>query len=185
MSTPTIGGVIKQSAGWGIAMSVLMIVAGILAIAVPPAAGIAVAIIVAWVLTLSGAFHFVFAWYMRTTGGFVWELALGLIYLALGLYLLIRPVTALVSLTLLLVLYLFAKGILELILAIRLRPLPGIKWFFLDGTLTLILGVLITVGWPESSEWAIGLLIGISILLAGISRLSLSIAVRRATDVLP
>ncbi|MGP8253671.1 MAG: HdeD family acid-resistance protein [Terracidiphilus sp.] len=180
MGTPGIGGIIKESAGWGIALSVLMIVAGLLAIAVPPAAGIAVAIIVAWVLAFSGAFHFVFAWYMRSTSGFVWELALGLIYLALGLYMLIRPVTALVSLTLLLVLYLFAKGLLELILAIRLRPMPGTKWFFLDGTLTLIMGLLITIGWPSSSEWAIGLLIGISILLAGISRLSLAMAVRRA-----
>jgi len=185
MSTPTIGGVIKESAGWGIALSVLMMVAGILAIAVPPAAGIAVAIVVAWVLALSGVFHFVFAWYMRSTSGFVWELVLGLLYLALGFYMLIRPVTALVSLTLLLVLYLFTKGILELILAIRLRPLPGTKSFFLDGTLTLILGLLITIGWPASSEWAVGLLIGISILLAGVSRLSLSIAARRATDMLP
>jgi len=68
-----------------------MIVAGVLAIVVPPAAGIAVAPLVAWLLIFSGAVHLAFAWYTRTTGGFVWELLLGILYILGGTYLLFHP----------------------------------------------------------------------------------------------
>jgi len=39
--------------------------------------------------------------------------------------------------------------------------------------------------WPWSSEWAIGTLIGISMLFAGISRLSLALAARKVVAALP
>ena len=44
----------KQSVGWSIGLSILMILAGVLAIVVPPAAGIAVTIFVGWLLIFSG-----------------------------------------------------------------------------------------------------------------------------------
>jgi len=169
----------KQSVGWAIALSVLLILAGILAIVVPPAAGIAVAILVAWLLVLGGLAHLAFAWHVRSAGGLVWEIVLGLLYLALGIYLLVRPVVGLASLTLLLASYLFAKGIVVIILAFRIRSLPGSGWLFFDGAVALILGAMIGLSWPSSSEWAIGTLIGISMLFAGFTRLQIALAARR------
>src|SRR5712691_12154034 len=69
--------ILKKSLGWSIALSVLMLLAGFLAIVVPPIVGIAVAVFVAWLLVFSGAAHLVFAWHTRTTGGIIWELLLG------------------------------------------------------------------------------------------------------------
>ena len=69
MSATSIGTIVKDSIGWSIGLSVLMIVAGLLAILVPPAAGVAVVFLVAWMLVVSGGAHLVFAWYTRTTGG--------------------------------------------------------------------------------------------------------------------
>jgi uncharacterized membrane protein HdeD (DUF308 family) len=155
-----------------------MIVAGILAIAVPPAAGIAVAILVAWLLVFSGVAHLVFAWHTRTTGGFIWELLLGIVYVLVGAYLLFQPVAGLVSLTLALAIYLFAEGILEFILAFRLRPMPGSNWLLFDGIITLILAFMIWRTWPSNTEWVIGTLVGISMLFSGITRLMLSLAAR-------
>jgi len=77
-----------------------MIIAGILAIVVPPAAGIAVAILVGWLLVFSGGAHLAFAWRTRGTGGFLWEVLLGILYIAVGAYLLLHPVAGLASLTL-------------------------------------------------------------------------------------
>ena len=68
MSATTAGTIVKKTVGWSIGLSVLMIVAGFLAIAVPQVAGIAVNILVAWLLVFSGAAHLVFAWHTRTTG---------------------------------------------------------------------------------------------------------------------
>ncbi len=182
MSTLSFGAVAKESVGWSIGLSILMILAGVLAIVVPPAAGIAVLAVVAWLLMLSGAVHLVFAWHTRTAGGMIWELLLGILYLFVGVYALLHPVAGLASLTLVLALYLFAEGVLELIMGFRLRPMPGSGWLLFDGILTLILGILIWRSWPSSTEWVIGTLVGISMLFSGTARLSLSLAARRVVS---
>jgi uncharacterized membrane protein HdeD (DUF308 family) len=172
-------GIAKLSAGWAIALSILLILAGILAIIVPPVAGIGVAILVAWLVLLGGFAHLAIAWHIRSTGGLFWELLVGLLYLAIAIYMLVWPVAGLASLTLLLACYLFAKGIIVLILAYRIRHHSGSGWLFFDGVIALILGGMIGLSWPWSSEWAIGTLIGISMLFAGITRLPLAMAARR------
>src|SRR5271169_4387085 len=88
MSATSIGTIVKESLGGSIGLSVLMIVAGVLAIVVPPAAGIAVALLVAWLLIFSGTVHLAFAWHTRTIGGVVWKLLWGILYILGGAYLL-------------------------------------------------------------------------------------------------
>jgi len=77
------------------------------------------------------------------------------------------PVAGLVSLTLGLAFYLAAEATLEFILAYRLRPLPGSGWLFFDGIITLVLAMMIWRTRPESTAWAIGILVGISMLFRG------------------
>lgn len=179
MSTISTITIVKGSVKWSIALSILMLVAGFLAIAVPQAAGIAVNLLVAWLLVFSGGAHLVFAWHTRSTGGLVWELLLGILYILVGAYMLINPVLGLASLTLALAIYLFAEGVLELILSLRLRPMAGWGWLLFDGIVTLILAIMIWRTWPSSAEWVIGMLVGISMLFSGIARLMLSLAARR------
>lgn len=178
MSTTSLGSIAKKSVGWSIGLSVLMLVAGVLAIVIPPAAGIAVVLVVAWLLIFSGAAHLVFAWHTRTTGGIVWELLLGILYLVVGVYVLLHPVAGLASLTLVLAIYLFVEGVLEFVLSFRLRPMPGSNWLLFDGIVTLILATLIWRTWPSNTEWVIGILVGISMIFSGVSRLVLSLAAR-------
>src|SRR6201987_4217261 len=99
MSTSSLGTIAKESVGWSIGLSVLMIIAGVFAIVIPPAAGIAVLVVVAWLLMLSGAVHLVFAWHTRTTGGMLWELLVGILYIFGGMYVLLHPVAGLATLT--------------------------------------------------------------------------------------
>ena len=178
MSATSLVTIAKQSIGWSIVISILIIVAGVLAIIVPAAAGIAVTIFLGWLLIFSGAAHLVFAWHTRTTGGLIWELLVGVLYALVGGYLLFQPAAGLASLTLALAIYLFAEAILEFALSFRLRPMRGSRWLLLDGIITLILAILIWRSWPSSTPWVIGTLIGISMLFSGFSRLMLSVAAR-------
>jgi len=171
--------ILKKSLGWSIALSVLMVLAGFLAIVVPPFAGIAVAVFVAWLLIFSGAAHLVFAWHTRTTGGIIWEALLGLAYIIVGFYILRYPVAGLASLTFALAIYLAAEGVLELILSYQLRRMRGGGWLLFDGIATLILSVMIWRSWPSSSVWAIGILVGVSMIFSGTARLMISLAARR------
>lgn len=179
MSTSSLGTIAKESVAWSIGLSVLMLLTGVLAIVIPPVAGIAVLVVVAWLLVLSGAAHLVFAWHTRTAGGVLWELLLGILYIFVGVYALLHPVAGLASLTLVLAIYLFAEGVLEFVLSFRLRPMPGSNWLLFDGIITLLVAILIWRSWPWSTEWAIGTLVGISMLFSGAARLSLSLAARR------
>jgi uncharacterized membrane protein HdeD (DUF308 family) len=181
----SLGKIANQSVGWSIGLSVLMIVAGVLAIVIPPAAGLTVILVVAWMLMFSGAAHLVFAWHTRTTGGMLWELLLSALYIFVGAYALVHPVAGLASLTLFLAAYLFVEGVLEFVLSFRLRPMRGSTWLLVDGIVTVVLAILIWRTWPSSTEWVIGTLVGISMLFSGVSRLALSMAARRVLAEFP
>lgn len=108
----------------------------------------------------------------------IFELLVGILYLFVGVYALLHPVAGLAFLTLVLAIYLFVEGVLELTLSFRLRPMPGSNWLLFDGIITLILAILIWRSRPSSTEWVIGTLVGISMLFSGAARLSLSLAAR-------
>ncbi len=179
MSATSTVPIVRESIGWSIGLSVLMIIAGFLAIMIPAAAGLAANIVVGWMLVFSGGMHFVYAWQARHNRGFIWELLLGVLYFVIGGYLLINPIRGLVTLTLALAFYLWIEGVLEFGLSFRFRSLPGAGWILFDAIVTVILAFLIWRTWPWSTEWAIGTLVGISMVFSGVSRLMLSLSVRR------
>jgi uncharacterized membrane protein HdeD (DUF308 family) len=178
MAASTIASEAKRIAGWSTAVSALIILAGVLAIALPVAAGLAVNLVVAWLLLFCGAAHLVFGWHLRAIGGALWQFLLGVVYIGIGVYLLMHPVAGLASLTLALAIYLIAEGVLELGLSFALRPRGGWGWLLLDAIVTLVLAAVIWRTWPASSEWVIGTLVGISMIFSGVTRLMLLLAAR-------
>jgi uncharacterized membrane protein HdeD (DUF308 family) len=182
MSVTTAATFVKNSAGWSIGLSILMIVAGALAIASPLAAGIAVNLVVAWLLLFSGCAHLVFEWHARSAGGFLWELLLGILYIFTGGYLLMHPLAGLQSLTIVLAIYLFFEAVLEFVLGFAVSPVRGSGWILVDGIITSILALMIWKTWPSNTGWAVGTLVGVSMLFSGTSRLIISLGARRLTD---
>jgi uncharacterized membrane protein HdeD (DUF308 family) len=179
MSDPTVGDVAKKALGWSIAVSIIMIIAGLLAIAMPLEAGLAVNIFVGWMLIFAAMAHFVFAWFTRRTGSVLFKALLGILYLLVAIYLLSHPARGLATLTLALAFYLLIEGVTELVLFFQHRPAIGSGWFLLDGIITLILGGMIWSTWPSSTEWVLGTIVGISIFFSGVTRLMISLAARR------
>ena len=165
----------KKTSRWGIALSALMIFAGFLAIVLPPAAGLAVTVIAGCLFILSGAAHFAYAWHRRKFGKVAWEAGLGVLYAAAGVYLLWNPLAGLVSLTVALTIWLAIEAAIELSLSLEFRPLPAWRWILLDAIVTYVLAILIAKQWPSSSAWAIGLLVGLSMVFSGFARLMISI----------
>ena len=178
MTNPMTAGV-RKATTWSIVLSVLVITAGVIAIGAPMIAGVAVTALVAWLLIFSGLLHLAFAWRDGRAGAVLWEILLGVVYGAIGLYLFANPVAGLASLTLAVAIYLLIEGVLEFVLSFQFRPLPGSGWLLVDGIITLILAVMIWSTWPSSAAWVVGTLVGISMLFSGVTRLMLSIAVRR------
>jgi uncharacterized membrane protein HdeD (DUF308 family) len=176
---PTVRGEIRQSTTWSIVLSVLMMITGVVAIFIPPIAGLAVTLMFGWLLIFTGALHLGFAWRGHGAATVVGEIVLAVLYAAIGFYMLARPVAGLASLTLAIAAYLFAKGVLEGILAFKLRPIEGSGWLMFDGILTVVIAAMIASAWPASAAWVVGVLVGVAMFSSGLARLMLSVAVRR------
>ena len=173
---------INRGVKWSIALSVLMIVAGVLAIIAPHASGIAVTILVGWLLVLGGAAYLAYAWHARDDGGLIWGIVLGILYVVAGAYLLAHPVAGLASLTFALAAFLFVGAIVEIILSTHLRPSSGSGWLLVDGIITMVLAIMVWRTWPKNSPWLLGTLVGINMIFSGIARLAISLAVRRVAN---
>ena len=170
----------RRSSGLSTVIAVLLILAGLAAMFMPLLAGIAATIAVGWLLLFAGVIHLFFGWHTRSAGAVLWKILVGLAYLFAAFYLLAHPGRGLLTLGLILAVYLFAEGVFEAVIYSRLRRLPGAGWFLFDAIITIILGLMILASWPFSSVWAVGTLVGISILFSGITRLSYGFAARRA-----
>lgn len=181
----TVRSIAKESIGWSIALSVLMIMVGVFALVAPLAAGVAVTTVVGWLLLLSGVTHAWFAWHVRSAGAVLWESLVALAYFFGGVYLLMHPLAGLVSLTLVLSFYLFLKGLIEVAGGVGLRGLIGSGWLLLDGIFSIGVAVMIWRHLPSSAAWVPGTLVGFAILFSGCSRLMLSLAARKVVAALP
>lgn len=169
----------RESVGWSIALSVLLIIAGLVALAAPLIAGVLVETVIGWLLIFGGIAHLVLAFHVRGTGAHLWEALIGVAYLVAGIFLFLHPLAGLVSLTLFLGAYLIIKGIFELIAGFTLRGVPGGGWLFLDAIISIILAGFIWLHLPYAAGWVIGTLLGVAILFSGISRLAFALAARR------
>jgi uncharacterized membrane protein HdeD (DUF308 family) len=172
---------VHKATTWSIVLSVSMILTGILALFVPATTGLAVTLVIGWLLIISGILHLGFAWRANGAGAVVGEILLGVLYGAIGVYLLAKPTLGLEAITFVLATYLVFEGVLELVIAIFLRPLPGSGWLLFDAIVTVLLAVLIWTGWPASSTWVVGTLVAFSMFSSGVTRLIVSMAVRRVT----
>jgi uncharacterized membrane protein HdeD (DUF308 family) len=162
---------------WG----VLLVILGFAALGAPFVAAVAVSVVVAWLLILAGVVHVALAFHARGAGSVTWKLLVGLAYLAFGGYMLVHPVLGVASLTLLLAVLFVIEGALNIILYFKMRPLHGSTWVLVDGLITLLLGAMIYLQWPFSAIWAIGILVGVRMMISGFTRIGLSMAVRRAS----
>jgi len=176
--TETVLGDIKRASGWSIALGVLMILAGVFAICAPLIPGVVVVYIVAWTAIFNGGAQIVYGFRAASGGRLVLEVLLGLLYIVAGVYILMHPLGGLLALTLLIASFLLVYGVIAVVLAFQMRPIPGWGWILFDAIVTILLGCLIWARWPVNSEWVVGTLVGISFIASGVSRLMLSSALR-------
>jgi uncharacterized membrane protein HdeD (DUF308 family) len=181
-STPS--EMVRQASGWSILWGVSLIVLGMLAVGSPLLAAVAVNAFVAWLLVLAGVVHLIIAFHVHGAGSLIWKLLVGLAYICFGVYLIAHPLLGVASLTLVLASLFLVEGFFDIALFIRMRSVEGSSWVLADGIITLVLGILIYMQWPSSSAWAIGTLVGASMIISGITRVMVSFAVRKtATDI--
>jgi uncharacterized membrane protein HdeD (DUF308 family) len=166
-----------------IATGAATIVIGILAILAPLATGIVFDMLFGALLVGAGIVELIEAFRTGTwQRGALLGLA-GLVTLAAGVLYTARPTMGLVALTVVFLAYLIFVGAFRIVIAFQLpRGAPGKLWAFLSGIVNLVLAYFAIVRMPAISLWLIGTFIGVSLIFAGVARLSLARGLRQAAS---
>jgi uncharacterized membrane protein HdeD (DUF308 family) len=179
--TKQIPNTIKEKWSLFLFSRILFIIGGLMAIFMPLASTIAVKFIIGAILVVMGIVEVVQAFGIKGWLGFIWNLAVGVVFCFAGGYLLSDPLSGLMTLTLLVALTFIAQGILEIFYGIQMRPANGASWIIFSGIISAIAGVLIFTGLPISGAWVLGFLAGISLLSSGFTNIALAMAGRKAS----
>ena len=175
----SLGEVFKEATGISIGWGVIMIVLGFLAVFLPYQTGIGVSVVIGSIIVVSGLAYLAFALAARGAGSFLWRLLIGIVYVVGGGYVALHPALALESLTLVVAVIFFLEGVLEIVAFFQLRTVAGSGWLLFDAIVTLLLAFVIWHPWPSSSTWAIGTLVGINLIVSGVTRLMYSVTARK------
>lgn len=177
MTTDTLFKDVSKNAAWSIFMGALTAIIGVLMIIYPLATAAASTVLLGSALIVIAVAQTVFAFTSDSVGNFFLKLLLGILYGIAGILLVFFPAAGVVSLTGVLGMLLIAEGIIEIVLVIAAPAIAGRGWFVLSAISSILLGVLILAQWPNSSTWAIGTLLGVGVLINGITRVVISTAV--------
>lgn len=163
--------------GWKalMAVGVLAILIGCVAILVPAVASVGTAIFIGWILIVAGAFLVAGAFAAPSVGTVVLRLLWAFLTVIVGLWLVIEPHNGTLTLTLVLGLYFLFMGLTRIAVAFAARGQQGAGLVGLSGFAGLLIGILVLVEFPSSADWAIGLLVGIDLIFAGWTLVSVAL----------
>jgi uncharacterized membrane protein HdeD (DUF308 family) len=169
---------IKENWGWLLALGIAYIIMGLVITGSPIAATLAVEILIGFVLIIGGIISIIGAFFSGNWKRLLLILLSGILYLVVGVLLLKNPLQGVLTLTILLAAFLLVEGIFKVIHAFQMKPAPNWIWLLVSGVASVILGVMIWGGFPQSSSFVIGLLVGIYFLINGITMVMFSFAVK-------
>ncbi len=167
---------------WLLVEGLVILVLGILAIVLPLVAGLAATVVLGWVLLAAGIVGLISSISARLAPGFGWALLSAILSIAAGVILLWNPAAGLATLTIVLVAFFAADGISNIVLAIAHRRQLSDRWEWLlvSGVLDLVLALVVILGLPGTLAWALGLLLGIDLVMGGASLVAMAMAAKRA-----
>lgn len=176
---PLGAGAIRHAWGWFLALGILEIILGTVAIGATPAATVVTVVFFGWLLLIGGVSSVVHAFWRRHWRGFFLEVLTGVLYIVAGFFMVAEPLAAAAPLTLLIAMFLLIGGIFRIVVALS-RHIDHWPWVLLNGVITLALGIMIWRQWPGSALWVIGLFIGIEMIFYGWSLVMLSLIAKGA-----
>jgi uncharacterized membrane protein HdeD (DUF308 family) len=157
-----------------------LLILGLIAVAVPALATMAVTILFGWLFMVSGIIGLFTTFWMRGVPGFWWSLASAVLAILAAIWLLAQPIAGPLTLTAVLIAFFWIEGMASVMFAIdHRRELSGQwGWMLASGLVDLVLSVLIAVGLPSTSVWALGLLVGINMVFGGMALIAMALHAR-------
>lgn len=163
---------------------IVLIVLGIVAIASPAFAGKAVVYVIGGLLLVTGVLQFVGGFREKALHSKLMPMVLGIISAICGVAVIGHPFFSMAVLTMILAIFFLVEGFWKIIASFSFRASSGWLAMLLSGVLAIVLGLIIWSQWPISGLWAIGVLVGVDLIMTGASMVVISITMRRVQKAL-
>src|SRR5690242_1435927 len=153
--------------GWFVALGVLLVIAGFIALMSVVLATIVSVLIVGWMMIFSGIVEIIHGFQMKLWSRFFMWVIIGALYVVGGFLVVWNPIFAAYVLTPFVGGFLIAAGVVRIVLAMQMRTSAQWGLVVLSGIITLLLGAIIIIGWPVSSLYTLGIFLGVDLIFAG------------------
>jgi uncharacterized membrane protein HdeD (DUF308 family) len=164
--------------GWLLALGIVQIIAGCIAIAVPVIASLAAVGIFGAVLLVTAALQLIHAFKVRAWPRSAWYGLGGVLYAIAGLLVVMYPLGGALTLAVMIAILFIADGTLRMVFGMTVRPVAGWGWLIAAGLCSIVVGVILLLGWPATALWATGLLLGVNLIFTGVMNATLALASR-------
>jgi len=178
MSNNNVAVEIQKRSAWNVFMGIVTAALGAFLIIYPLATGTITTVLIGWALILGAVTEFMGALQSQKAGQFFWQILLSVAYGISGVLLAFFPIAGVAALTGVVGTLLLVQAVLVTVTAFQVKPLGGWGWLLLDAAASLVLGIMILAQWPASTYWTIGTLVGVGVLVNGISRVLLSLKIQ-------
>lgn len=164
--------------GWIVALGVLFVIGGIVALGSVLMATVVTVTYVGFMMLFAGVVEIVSAFQMKSWSKFFLWIALGVLYALAGFFTLDNPLLVAGILTLFLGASMIATGLVRIYLAFQMKEGSPWTWVVVSGVITALLGLIILVHWPVSGLYVLGIFLGVDLLFAGWGWISVGLALR-------
>ena len=171
-------GELRSKWGWFVALGIVMLIVGVIALGNLLAATVASVYLVGFMMLIAGGFEIAHAFGVKSWGGFFWWLLGGLLYAIGGIIAFTNPLLASAVLTLLLAASLVASGVVRAWIGYKHWSAKGSGWIITAAIITALCGLVIAIGWPTNSLWVLGMFLAIDMIFQGWTAIALGFALK-------
>lgn len=183
MSDPTNiqTGVMKASKSV-IIIGILALALGIVAIVYPNGIGKISTIVIGVFIILAGGLRLIFAVISATMGSMLLKYLYAILMILAGVWIIMNPDMGLEALTMVIAIYFIIDGITAVIFSFSLMPIGGGLYVLISGVIGATLGIMILSHWPESSNYVLGIYVGVKLIIDGLMLSLTGSAIRKVAN---
>ncbi|MGV9254861.1 HdeD family acid-resistance protein [Streptomyces sp. NPDC003697] len=168
----------RRSFGWLAVLGVVLVLAGVVGLVYAAAVTLTSMLLFGWLLLVGGLVGLLHAVQARGSN-FLWlGVIVAALNLAAGVVVISRPHAAAEALTMFAALLFLTAGLFRLVGSLVVRG-PQFGWTLLLGAFDLLLGILVLMSWPSSSQYVIGCFISLALLFDGLGLIATGTGGRR------
>ena len=170
---------VRRYSLWYLLQGILMVATGAIALVYPAIASVAIVRLLGWFLIISGILQAIGLIGAREVPFFWMELISAVLAIVIGVLLLRHTDAGMLFFSVLFLIYFMIEGIAKTIFAFIIRPIPNWGWVLVSGLLGIVLALYLWANLSTVSEWMLGFLLGILLVVEGVALSSLAWRVRR------